>query len=196
MEEAVRGQIQPIRINNEKMYLPQTQQICKPSYNETTIEMAPLEYNNNDHIIEHLPRLVAQRHEIDAPEIGTIRRHWKKFIDLLSIPTLILSLLQGAPGCIPWGIVNTYLNDFLAVDRNMSVQYATFVVLLFGVGNFFGMLVGGHGGTYLYRLDKRYPALLAGCAAVLGCFPFWMLLNGIDSHSSILMIVLISILLK
>ena len=33
-------------------------------------------------------------------------------VSLLRIPTILLILLQGAPGCIPWGIVNTYLNDW------------------------------------------------------------------------------------
>jgi len=113
------------------------------------------------------------------------RKHWNTFSSLLSTPTVILSLLQGAPGCVPWGIVNAFLNDYLAVDRGMSVEFATFVLLLFGFGNFLGMLLGGHGGAYLYRIDKRYPALLAGSSAIVGCFPFWILLNRVDSSTSV-----------
>lgn len=45
------------------------------------------------------------------------------------------------------------------------------------------MVTGGAGGTYLYRWDKRFPALLAGSMAILGCFPFWGLLN-LDVDSS------------
>lgn len=48
--------------------------------------------------------------------------HFKTFVSLLSTRTIVLLLLQGAPGCVPWGIVNTYLNDFLAADRGMSVE--------------------------------------------------------------------------
>jgi hypothetical protein len=41
---------------------------------------------------------------------------------LLSTPTVLLALLQGGPGCIPWGILNTYLNDYLAENRGMTVE--------------------------------------------------------------------------
>jgi predicted MFS family arabinose efflux permease len=67
----------------------------------------------------------------------------------------------------------------------MTVEFATFVVLVFGLGNFFGMILGGQGGRVLYCIDKRYPALFAGWTAIIGCFPFWYLLNKIDSHTSL-----------
>jgi predicted MFS family arabinose efflux permease len=107
---------------------------------------------------------------------------------LCQTPTVMLALFQGAPGCLPWGIVNTYLTDFLAEDRGMSVEFATFTVLWFGLGNFFGLIVGGAGGQYLYRVDKRYPALLAGSMAIFGCAPFWVLLNGVNNNSSFVFI--------
>lgn len=56
------------------------------------------------------------------------------------------------------------------------------------------MVVGGAGGSYLYRLDKRFPALLAGSMAILGCFPFWILLNFVNASSSILSIASVSVL--
>jgi MFS family permease len=121
-----------------------------------------------------------------------IRQQLWSCLSLLSTPTLVFALLQGAPGCVPWGIVNTYLNDFLSADRGMSVEYATIVVSMFGLGNFFGMLVGGYGGAYMYRLDIRFPALLGGFAATLGCVPFWLLLNTVTSDSALWTVVPIS----
>jgi Arabinose efflux permease len=97
--------------------------------------------------------------------------------ELLSCKTVVLTLLQGAPGCIPWGIVNTFLNDYLSEDCGMSVQAATTTVLFFGMGNFFGMVIGGIGGDYLYKKNQRYPALLSGLMAIIGCFPLWVLIN-------------------
>ena len=49
-------------------------------------------------------------------------QHWSTFKTLMKTPTVVFSLLQGAPGCVPWGIVNTYLNDYLSENRNMSVE--------------------------------------------------------------------------
>lgn len=57
-----------------------------------------------------------------------------------------------------------------------------------GVGTFFGMILGGMGGQYLYRVDKRYPALLAGSAAIFACVPFWVLLNDVDNNTSFVFI--------
>ena len=46
----------------------------------------------------------------------------------------------------------------------------------------------------MYGLDPRYPALLAGCAAILGCIPFWLLLNTIDETSPFLYVGVITLL--
>lgn len=58
------------------------------------------------------------------------------------------------------------------------------MILCFSIGAFFGLTTGGIGGRYLYRIDKRYPALLAGFAAIAGCIPFWILLNGVHVDST------------
>ena len=49
------------------------------------------------------------------PQLITIRA-------LFKCPSVLLAIFQGAPGCIPWGIINTYLNDYLSSDRGMSVE--------------------------------------------------------------------------
>jgi FAD/FMN-containing dehydrogenase len=76
----------------------------------------------------------------------------------------------------------------------MTVEGATFAILLFGVGNFLGLLIGGAGGRFLYGLNPRYPPLLAGIMAILGCFPFWLLLNVVNASSGFFQIAAISML--
>lgn len=49
------------------------------------------------------------------PQLITIRA-------LFKCPSVLLAIFQGAPGCIPWGIINTYLNDYMSSDRGMSVE--------------------------------------------------------------------------
>ena len=103
--------------------------------------------------------------------------------NLLITPTVLLALVQGAPGCIPWGIINVFLNDYLSEDRGFSVEVATSILMCFSLGHVFGLLLGGGGGRYLYQQDVRYPSILAGSMAIIGCIPFWMLLNRIDSSA-------------
>lgn len=104
-------------------------------------------------------------------------------MSLMSTKTVALSLIQGAPGCIPWGIINVFLNDYLSEDRGFSVQAATTVLMLFSIGYGAGLFVGGAGGKMLYKIDVRLPALLAGGTAIVGCFPFWYLINGVDVYT-------------
>jgi predicted MFS family arabinose efflux permease len=109
--------------------------------------------------------------------------HVRTMFYLLSTPTVLLALLQGATGCIPWGILNVFLNDYLSEDRGFTVETATAVLMCFSLGHVGGLLLGGGGGRYLYQLDNRYPALLAGFCALFGCFPFWILLNSVDAST-------------
>lgn len=114
---------------------------------------------------------------------GSWKQHLKIGLSLLSSKTVALSLIQGAPGCIPWGIINVFLNDYLSEDRGYSVQDATTILMFFSVGYGLGLLLGGAGGKYLYKIDIRLPALLAGGTAIMGCFPLWYLINGVDSST-------------
>jgi MFS family permease len=107
--------------------------------------------------------------------------HLRSTFTLLSTPTVVLSLLQGAPGCVPWGIINAFLNDYLSADRGFTVEMATTTLMCFSLGYSLGLVVGGVGGRYLYKIDIRLPALLAGSTAIMGCFPLWFLLNNVDS---------------
>lgn len=122
------------------------------------------------------------------------KAHGRTLRTLLTTPTVVLALMQGAPGCVPWGIINTFLNDFLSEDRGMTVEGATVVVMVFGIGNACGMLLGGTGGRHFYIKDPRYPPVLAGSMAILGCFPFWLLLNTVTADTSLIRIAVISIL--
>jgi MFS family permease len=108
------------------------------------------------------------------------KRHGETLLCLLSTKTYILALLQGAPGCVPWGIVNTFLIDFLSRDRGMTVENATLTVLFFGFGSFIGLVMSGTFGRILYRQNPRYPPLFAGLMTIMGCLPFWILLNYVD----------------
>lgn len=58
------------------------------------------------------------------------------------------------------------------------MEGATLVILVFGLGNFIGTCLGGLGSSYLYaHFGSKYPAILAGSAAIAGCFPLWGLIN-------------------
>jgi len=113
---------------------------------------------------------------------------------LLRCKSVALILLQGAPGCLPWGVVNSYLNDFLHSNRGMSVEKATTVILVFGFGNFLGLVLGGAAGSLLYRRSSRIPPLFAGVMAIAGCFPMWLMINVVYESTPVPLVALISVL--
>uniref|UniRef100_A0A7S1GNG9 Major facilitator superfamily (MFS) profile domain-containing protein n=1 Tax=Cyclophora tenuis TaxID=216820 RepID=A0A7S1GNG9_CYCTE len=49
------------------------------------------------------------------------------------------------------------------------------------------------GGRSLYNMHPKYPSLLAGSAAIFGCFPFWYLLNNVDASTPVLRIGIVAI---
>ena len=118
--------------------------------------------------------------------------HVRTMLQLLSTPTVVLALLQGAPGCVPWGILNVFLNDYLSEDKGFSVEMATTTLMIFSLGHVGGLILGGTGGKLLYQRDKRLPALLAGSMAILGCLPFYMLLNNVDVNTPYIYVIFIA----
>lgn len=59
--------------------------------------------------------------------------------------------VQGLPGCLPWGVMQTYINDYLHLNKGLSIELATVVILLFGIGGGVGVVAGGAAGQLLYN---------------------------------------------
>ena len=52
---------------------------------------------------------------------------WAQSIAVLKVRTNLFVFIQGLPGCFPWGVLLTYLTDYLAQNKGMTVQRATVV---------------------------------------------------------------------
>mmetsp|Transcript_49958 Transcript_49958/g.60103 ORF Transcript_49958/g.60103 Transcript_49958/m.60103 type:complete len:239 (+) Transcript_49958:2-718(+) len=105
--------------------------------------------------------------------------------EVLKAPSVFLLLIQGLPGCLPWGIINSFLNDYLSEDKGMTIQAATLTFFIFSFGNFLGVIIAGAGGSYLYKRDVRYPSLLAGVSSIIAVAPMYAIINTIDSTTGI-----------
>eukprot|EP00878_Enallax_costatus_P035709 GHUV01039910.1.p1 GENE.GHUV01039910.1~~GHUV01039910.1.p1 ORF type:complete len:368 (+),score=86.75 GHUV01039910.1:356-1459(+) len=89
-------------------------------------------------------RLVAGEAYSETMSISKLKR-------LLRIPSNWIIILQGLPGCLPWGVMQTYINDYLHLNKGFSVELATVVILLFGIGCGVGVIAGGAAGQLLYN---------------------------------------------
>ena len=79
---------------------------------------------------------------------------------------------------IPWGVIFTFLNDYLSQEQSMSVPDATMLVLWFGIGCALGGILGGYLGQLTMNMDRKYLPYFMAASTFLGMFPFLALLNG------------------
>lgn len=100
-----------------------------------------------------------------------------KIIDLFKTPSAIIIFVQGFPGCLPWGMIYVFLNDYFSSDRGMSIEAATAALTLFGVGGLFGQLLGGWLGQWLYNRNPRFQTLMMGTSTMASIGPILYLLN-------------------
>lgn len=105
--------------------------------------------------------------------------------ELVKIPSVALTIAQALPGALPFGFCATFLNDFLQQERGYTKQEATGVLLTFGVGNAVGVIIGGCLGHFSYKKDVRGPPFVMGISLMLGCIPFYFLINSVDSDASV-----------
>lgn len=99
---------------------------------------------------------------------------------LLQLPTNIIVFVQAAFGCLPWGIIFAYVNDYLAQDSGLGVINASISLTVFGIacalGGIWGAILGQH-----YQNAYRYKiGLFTGLSTLAGIPPtmFLVLANG------------------
>eukprot|EP00600_Ochromonadales_sp_CCMP1393_P005272 CAMPEP_0174967858 /NCGR_PEP_ID=MMETSP0004_2-20121128/7812_1 /TAXON_ID=420556 /ORGANISM="Ochromonas sp., Strain CCMP1393" /LENGTH=619 /DNA_ID=CAMNT_0016217027 /DNA_START=91 /DNA_END=1950 /DNA_ORIENTATION=+ len=117
-----------------------------------------------------------EKGEIDYSE----KISWDKLHILFTTPTALLSYCQGVPGCLPWGMIFVFLNDYFSDDRGISVEKATLALTVFGVGGLVGQLGGGVWGQWLFNHNPTYQCWLMGGSTILGIVPMLYLINTTD----------------
>ncbi len=100
-----------------------------------------------------------------------------KVANIFKTPSAVFGYLQGIPGCLPWGLIYAFLNDFYSDDRGLSVKKATLILTVFGVGCLLGQLVGGVVGQKLYNMREIYQPILCCVTTSAGVLPMYYLLN-------------------
>ncbi|HVE83827.1 MAG TPA: MFS transporter [Myxococcales bacterium] len=96
---------------------------------------------------------------------------------IFSNRTNLLVFFQGIPGSMPWGFFFTYLVDYYHANKGFSVEAATLLVSVFGVGAILGGFVGGLMGGRLYEKRTAYLPLICGIGVLGGLFPLMAVVN-------------------
>jgi MFS family permease len=101
----------------------------------------------------------------------------RDFKTILRIKTNIYILLQGIPGCIPWGVLTYWAITFFQVYRHVSKEMATTVFLVLGIGSTLGGIFFAYLGEWLYKKSPKYMPMLCGITVLLGIIPVIILVN-------------------
>ena len=96
---------------------------------------------------------------------------------IFSNRTNLLVFFQGIPGSMPWGFFFTYLVDYYHANKGYSVEAATLLVSIFGVGAILGGFLGGLLGGKLYEKKTSYLPLLCGVGVLGGLGPLLLVVN-------------------
>ena len=91
--------------------------------------------------------------------------------------TNIVLMLQGFFTSIPWGIIFTFLNDYLSQEQGLTVPASTFLVFWFGIGSAVGGIWGGMLGSKAMRMNRVFLPLFMAATTLAGIFPFLGLLD-------------------
>jgi predicted MFS family arabinose efflux permease len=105
---------------------------------------------------------------IESGKAYTAKINWSEHKLLFKNKTNILIILQSLPGIVPWSVLLVYLNDFLAQEKGYTVQAATTLVMLLGVGILSGNIVGGFIGDIIYRKSKKWLPIACGMMVLVG----------------------------
>ena len=112
------------------------------------------------------------------PSLSLTIATWRATLErVMSVPTNALIFLQGFPGCLPWSVINAFLNDFLSEDRGMPVEVATTLLFWIGLGAGIGSVAGGYIGQRVYNWDRRWVGPLMGGTTAAGAIPLFYLVN-------------------
>jgi len=99
------------------------------------------------------------------------------YAKLVTVKTNLFLFFQGILGTIPWGAIPYFLVEYFRRERNLSVETATFVFLVFGIGSILGTIVGGWIGAKLYKKSKPSVPIFCAVTTALGV---WLTVLTVD----------------
>jgi len=96
---------------------------------------------------------------------------WDSVLNIVRIRSNLLIFLQAGFGCVPWGIISAYLNDYLAQEGGLEVLNATYVIMLFGIGAALGGIFGSVTGQFLQNKNRALLGIFMGATTILSIPP-------------------------
>jgi len=102
---------------------------------------------------------------------GDVAAFWRKVVGIVTVKTVAMFLAQGISGCVPWSMINTFFNDYLAQDKGLGVPASTTLMITFAAGAMTSTVFSGWYGQRLYNQNAQKVSVFMGSSAILGVAP-------------------------
>ncbi len=112
----------------------------------------------------------------------------KDYVKLVTVKTNLYLFLQGIAGTVPWGAIPYFLIEYFRRERGLTVESATLVFLVFGLGNVIGIVIGGWIGAKLYKISKPLVPVFCAITTALGV---WLTIMTMDYMNGLLILSMI-----
>ena len=124
------------------------------------------------------PRRGQSEPELAGMEQLTIYKfEWRKAVDLLKKPTLVLLFIQGFFGVFPWNAITYWFFNYLETERGYAEGdvLVTMVVAVLVLAA--GYPLGGALGDYFFQRTPRGRVYVAASGVLAGAVLFWITLS-------------------
>eukprot|EP01029_Cantina_marsupialis_P009011 TRINITY_DN2112_c0_g1_i1.p1 TRINITY_DN2112_c0_g1~~TRINITY_DN2112_c0_g1_i1.p1 ORF type:complete len:556 (+),score=86.75 TRINITY_DN2112_c0_g1_i1:90-1757(+) len=112
-----------------------------------------------------------------APPIANDQTFKESVKEVFAVPTNAIICTQGIVGTIPLAVMAVFMTDFLSLEKGLSVESSSLIMVVFGVGAAVGMAVGSGIGDKLYKKKKCLMTIFLGVATIIGVLPMLHVIN-------------------
>jgi len=112
-----------------------------------------------------------------AVEYGE-RLELRKLARVFALPTNILIFAQSIPSCVPWGVINAFVIDYVAQDRRMGIISATNALMVYALGGLIGTLGGAAITQRLFNKRPHLVGLVVAVSTAAGIGPILFVIRG------------------
>ena len=101
-----------------------------------------------------------------------------KLARVFAVPTNLFIFAQSVPSCVPWGVLNTFITDYVAQNRGMGIVGATNAILIYAAGGLIGTLGGAALTQWLFNRQPRLVGLVVAISTAAGIGPMLYIIRG------------------
>ncbi len=110
-------------------------------------------------------------------ETSSVNDDAQQRIPFVVSPSLVLLLLQGVPGCLPWGMIYVFLNQYLETECSFDAISATLAATIFTICGAIGQVIGGIIGQKLFDLGPRKQCYFISATTLAAVLPLLIVIN-------------------